>query len=341
MSTASKYPKGVNMGRYILKRILWMIPVILGATILIFTIMYFTPGDPALVILGAEATAQQLAEKNAELGLDQPYYIQLGQYLSKVFLHGDLGKSYVYSTSVFKELMIRLPRTLTLGLLCMLLQVFIGIPLGIIAAVNHNKLGDHISMFIALFGVSIPQFWLGLMMVLVFSVGLGVLPAYGIGGIEYFIMPMIANAFAGIASQARQTRSSMLEVIHSDYIVTAKAKGLSRMDVILKHALPNALIPVITVLGNGFAMMLGGAVVIENVFSIPGMGTYMTQAISNRDYPIIEGTVIMLAIAFSIIMLIVDLFYAFIDPRIKAQYERQGKKRRGGKHHGKRSKSYV
>ncbi len=320
------------MGRYILKRLLWMIPVILGATILIFTIMYFTPGDPALFILGSEATEAQLAAKRAELGLDQSYLIQLGRYLADVFLHGDLGISYVYNTSVIGELMIRLPRTLTLGVLCMLLQVLVGIPLGIIAAVNHNKLGDHLSMFIALFGVSVPQFWLGLMMVLVFAVQLGWLPAYGIGGIEFYIMPMIANAFAGIASQARQTRSSMLEVIHSDYIVTAKSKGLSRMDVIVKHALPNALIPVITVLGNGFAMMLGGAVVIENVFSIPGVGTYMTQAISNRDYPIIEGTVIMLAIAFSIIMLLVDLLYAFVDPRIKAQYENQG---------GRRRKKYV
>lgn len=321
------------MGKYILKRIFWMIPVILGVTILIFTVMYFTPGDPARMLLGNESsiTEEMVAAKRAELGLDQPYIVQLGTYLSNVFLHGDFGTSYVYNTSVVGELLKRLPRTLTLGLMCMALQICIGIPLGVIAAVNHNRLGDRISMLIAMFGVSLPQFWFGLMMVLLFSVHLNLLPASGVGGIEYYILPCIANSFGGIASQARQTRSSMLEVINADYITTARSKGLSEFDVIIKHALPNALIPVITVLGHGFAMLLGGAVVIETVFSIPGIGTYMTKAISTRDYPVVEGSVIILAIAFSIIMLLVDLVYAFVDPRIRAQYESQSS-RKGKKH---------
>lgn len=321
------------MGKYIAKRILWMIPVILGVTILIFTIMYFTPGDPVKMILGNETnvTEEMIAEKRAELGLDQPYIVQLGTYVSNVFLHGDFGTSYIYGTSVLGELLKRLPRTLTLGLMCMALQICVGIPLGVIAAVNHNKLGDRISMLIAMFGVSLPQFWFGLMLVLLFSVHLGWLPAYGVGGIQYYILPCIANSFGGIASQARQTRSSMLEVINADYITTARSKGLSEFDVIVRHALPNALIPVITVLGHGFAMLLGGAVVIETVFSIPGVGTYMTKAISTRDYPIVQGSVIILAIAFSVVMLLVDLVYAFVDPRIRAQYENQSGRKKGKK----------
>lgn len=180
-------------------------------------------------------------------------------------------------------------------------------------------------MIIALAGVSIPGFWLAMMLVLFFSVKLGWLPPYGVGGLQYFILPCIANAFAGIASQARQTRSSMLEVIRSDYIVTARAKGLSERDILYKHALPNALIPIITVVGNGMGMMLGGTVVIESVFSIPGIGMYTTSAINNRDYPIVMGGVLFLGAVFSLIMLLVDIIYAYVDPRIKAQYEGQQK----------------
>lgn len=312
------------MGRYIFKRLLWMIPVVLAVTVLIFTIMYFTPGDPAAIILGSEATEMQIITKRREMGLDDPYIVRLLDYLRDVFLHLDFGKSYIQKTPVVTELFNRLPYTLTIAVICILLQTFIGTPLGIIAAVNRNNLGDRISMFIALFGISIPQFWVGLMLVLLFSVKLGLLPAYGIGGLKYYILPCLANSLPGIASQARQTRSSMLEVIRSDYIVTARAKGLSERAILYRHALPNALLPIITVLGNGFSMMLGGTIIVETVFAIPGVGTYMMNAISNRDYPVIQGSVIMLSIAFSIVMLLVDLTYAFVDPRIKSQYE--GKK---------------
>lgn len=316
------------MARFILKRLVSMFFVVLGVAVLIFTVMYFTPGDPARFILGNEATPEDLALKRAQLGLDQPYIIQLGSFLKDIFLRFDFGESYVYGKPVLGELLNRIPYTLVLGLLCMLLQVVIGIPLGVTAAVHQNGAADRVCMFIALFGVSIPQFWFGLMLVLLFSLQLGWLPAFGIGGIEYFILPCIANAFAGIATQARQTRSSMLEVIRSDYITTARAKGLRERDVIYKHALPNALIPVITILGNGFAMMLGGAVVIETVFSIPGIGMYMTSAIGNRDYPVVRGSVVLLSIAFSVVILLVDIIYAYVNPRIKAQYEGAGRKRR-------------
>lgn len=244
-------------------------------------------------------------------------------YLNQVFLHFDLGTSYFQNQSVMSGILYRLPYTFTIALICMLLQILIGTPLGITAAVHQNGIADRICMVIALAGVSIPGFWLAMMLVLFFSVQLGWLPPYGVGGIQYFILPCIANAFAGIASQARQTRSSMLEVIRSDYIVTARAKGLSERDILYKHALPNALIPIITVVGNGMGMMLGGTVVIESVFSIPGIGMYTTSAINNRDYPIVMGGVLFLGAVFSLIMLLVDIIYAFVDPRIKAQYEGQ------------------
>jgi peptide/nickel transport system permease protein len=314
-----------------------MLPVVLGVAVVIFTIMYFVPGDPARFIMGLDATAAQVAEKRHEMGLDAPYIIQLGRFLFNTFIRFDLGDSYMFNTPVLSDLMVRLPNTLIIGLLCMVLQIAVGIPLGVTAAVHHNGFADRLCIFLALFGVSMPSFWLGLLMVLLFSLKLGILPAYGVGGIQYFIMPVICNSFAGIATQARQTRSSMLDVIRSDYITTARSKGMSEHDVIYKHALPNALIPVITVIGNGLANIFGGAVVIETVFSIPGVGLYMTNAIGNRDYPVVQGAVVVLAVIFSLIVLLVDLVYAFVDPRIRAQFEahggKRGKKRPDHKHH--------
>jgi ABC-type dipeptide/oligopeptide/nickel transport system permease component len=308
------------MGRYILRRLLWMIPVILGVTILIFTIMYLVPGDPAKMMLGPDSTPEQVAAKRQELGLNDPYFVRLGKYVGAIILHFDFGESWVYHRPVTTELMHRFPRTLTIAFICILLQIFVGTPLGIIAAVNQNGLGDRISQFIAIFGVSLPNFWVALMLVLFFSVRLGWLPPYGIGGIQYYILPCIALAFPGIATQARQTRSSMLEVIRSDYIVTARAKGMSESRVILRHALPNALLPVVTIVGNGIGMLLAGAVVIESIFSIPGVGMYLVGGINTRDYAVVQSSVIFLAIAFSFVMLLVDLVYALIDPRIKARF---------------------
>ena len=317
------------MGRYILRRLLQMIPVILGVTILVFTILYFIPGDPVRMLLGAEPTPAQVAAKRHAMGLDDPYLVRLGRYVEGIVLHFDFGKSWIYNTPVTSELLHRFPRTLTIAVICMLLQIFIGTPLGIIAAVNRNGWGDRLSMFIAMFGISMPNFWLALMLILFFSVRLGWLPPYGIGGLKYYILPCIANAFPGIATQARQTRSSLLEVIRSDYITTARAKGMSELRILLRHALPNALLPVITIIGNGMGMLLAGTVVIEMIFAIPGVGWYLVGAIGNRDVNAVQSSVIFLALAFTVIMLLVDLAYAFIDPRIKAQFTSQ--KRR--KHH--------
>jgi peptide/nickel transport system permease protein len=278
--------------------------------------------------LGAEATPAQIAAKRQELGLNDPYLIRLGKFLGDIILHFDFGTSWIYHTPVTTELLQRFPRTLTIALICMGLQVCVGTPLGIIAAVNRNGWGDRISMFIALFGVSMPNFWVALILVLFFSVRLGWLPPYGFDGIQYYILPCIANAFPGIATQARQTRSSLLEVIRSDYITTARAKGMSEFRILFRHALPNALLPLITIIGNGMGMMLAGTVVIEMIFAIPGVGWYLVGGIGNRDYNIVQSSVIFLALAFALIMLLVDLAYAFIDPRIKAQFASQKRRKR-------------
>ena len=319
------------MWKYTIKRILWMIPVLLGISIVIFTIMYFCPGDPAVAILGNGATPAAIEAKRMEMGLDKPYLVRLLSYLNQVFLHFDLGTSYFQNQSVMSGILYRLPYTFTIALICMLLQILIGTPLGITAAVHQNGIADRICMVIALAGVSIPGFWLAMMLVLFFSVQLGWLPALGMGSmskgigdvISHMVLPCFCLATIPTATFARITRSSMLEVIRSDYIVTARAKGLSERDILYKHALPNALIPIITVVGNGMGMMLGGTVVIESVFSIPGIGMYTTSAINNRDYPIVMGGVLFLGAVFSLIMLLVDIIYAFVDPRIKAQYEGQ------------------
>ncbi len=312
------------MGKYIIKRILWLIPVVLGVTILIFTLMYVVPGDPAELILGTGASRQEIEDLRESMGLNDPYIVRLGRYMRDVFLRFDFGTSYYTAKSVSAELLNRMPATLTLGIVSMLLALIIGIPLGILAAVNQNGMGDHICMLIALLGVSMPAFWVGLLLVLLFSVQLGWLPPYGITSWTGFIMPCVATAFGGIAGLARQSRSSMLEVIRADYNTTARAKGLSESEVILKHTLPNAMLPIITIAGSQLSHVLGGSVVIENVFSIPGIGSYMVSAINNRDYPVIQGSVIVLAIFFTLVMLLVDLAYAFVDPRIKAKFSGKG-----------------
>lgn len=314
------------MTRYILNRLLYMIPIILGVAIFIFTILYFVPGDPAQIILGSEASQADIELLRESLGLGDPYVVQLGRYMRRVFLEFDFGTSYITGMSVAEQIVERLPRTVALGLIGMIMSMAAGIPLGIIAAVRQNGLGDRISMIVALLGVSIPSFWLALLLVILFSVKLKWLPAMGIGGAEYFIMPCIAQAVGGIGAMARQSRSSMLEVIRSDYIVTAHSKGLTEWEVITKHALPNALIPIITIAGSHLAVIFGGSVIIENVFSIPGVGSYMIDAVNNRDYTVIQGCVILLAIIFAVCMLLVDLTYAAVDPRIKAQYMKKKKR---------------
>ena len=306
------------MSRYIYKRLLLMIPVVIMVAVLIFTIMY-------LAAVEANASLEQLAAKRAELGIDQPYLVQLWNYLKNVFIRFDFGNSFINGRSVSSQIMERFPRTLMIAALSVLLSIVAGVPLGIVASVHQYTWKDNASMFAALIAASMPGFWIAQMMSLLFALKLGWLPATGIDSWKCYILPVVANAIGGIASMARQTRSSMLEVIREDYITTARAKGQIERKVIYHHALRNALIPIVTCAGGAFGFQLGGALVVETVFSIPGLGKYMMDAINQRDYPSIRGTVIFLAIAFSIVMLAVDIMYAFIDPRIKGQY--QSKKR--------------
>ena len=316
------------MIRYVIKRLLMIIPVLLCVAIVIFTIMYFAPGDPVAMVIGENYTPEQYAAAAASLGLDKPFLVQLLTYLRDTFLRFDFGTSYVLKTDVMEQLMARLPRTATIAVVCCLMQVFISIPLGITAATHQNGLIDRFCIVLAMVCISIPGFWIGMMLMLLFGLRLQWLPSSGVEHWYSYILPCVANAFIGVGGMTRMTRSQMLEVIRSDYVVTARAKGVPERRILYSHALPNALIPIVTYIGSHFGRALGGTVVIESVFSIPGIGYYMVQAIGNRDYPIIRGGVTILALLFCLVVLAVDIIYAFIDPRIKAQYENSGKKKK-------------
>ncbi|MCD7812733.1 MAG: ABC transporter permease [Lachnospiraceae bacterium] len=313
------------MARYIIKRILMVIVIMIAAAFVIFTILYFTPGDPARNQLGPTATAADVENLRAVLGLDKSYLAQLASFMSDAFLHLDLGTSWTYNVPVMQELLNRLPYTVFIGLTAMILNVAVGLSLGIFAATHEGRWQDSVSMVIAMVFISIPDFWLALMMIVLFAQRLGWLPAYGVDSWKSFIMPIIVMSLPGIAVNARQTRSSMLEVFRADYITTARAKGQAEGVVVRRHMLPNALMPIITSLGTGFSSIVAGGAVIESVFSIPGVGLYMLTGINSRDYPIVRGCVVFFALFTSIAMLVVDLAYAFVDPRIKAQYSSSGK----------------
>lgn len=308
------------MIRYISKRILYMIPVLAGVIILVFTILYLTPGDPAKMVLGMTATEEQIAAYRAELGLDQPYIVQLVSYFKNLILHFDLGTSYTTKQTVTTEIMARLPNTIVLAFWSTLIAVVVGVVAGIVSAVRQYSVFDGISQVVGLAGVSMPSFWLAMLLILVFSLKLGAFPPSGTETWKGWVLPAIALGFGSAAQIMRMTRSSMLDVIRADYIRTARAKGQSEFKVIVKHALKNAMIPIVTVIGMQLGGLLGGTVTIETVFSIAGTGTLSVTAISQRNMPVVLGTTVMVATIFCVINLIVDILYAFIDPRIRSQY---------------------
>ena len=312
------------MLKYTVKRLILLIPVILCVALLIFVIMSFTPGDPAVIILGENATPEQVAALHEKLGLDDPLLVRFFNYIKGIVTRFDFGTSYTNGREVKQEILQRFGFTLKSASFSMVFSLGIGIPLGIIAALNRNTWKDNLSMSVALVGVSMPTFWFGLMLSIVFALKLRWLPPSGVGGIEHYIMPCLAVSMPGIAGMARQTRSSMLEVIRADYITTARAKGQTERVITFRHALRNALIPVVTQAGAIFGLLMCGTLVAETVFTIPGLGTYMVTAIKSRDYPAIQGAVIMVSIAFSVVMLLVDLLYALVDPRIRAQFSNGG-----------------
>lgn len=314
------------MVKYIINRLLWMIVIILGASFIIFTILYFIPGDPAVILSGGSATAVEVENMRHVLGLDKSYLAQLGDFLYKTFVKFDLGKSWVYNKPVVDEIAVRLPRTLIIGICAMILNLTLGLLMGIFAATHEGKWQDSLTMGIAMIFISCPDFWVALMMILLFSAKLNWLPAYGIGGPQYYIMPIICASLGGIAVNARQTRASMLGVFREDYITTARAKGLPEKRVVYRHMLPNALMPIITSIGNGFSKIVAGTPVIESVFSVPGIGLYLLTSINSRDYPVVRICVIFFAFFTALSMLLVDLAYAFVDPRIKSRYSSNRKK---------------
>lgn len=316
------------MKRYIGKRLLWMVVVMFSVAVLIFTVMYFIPGDPVDTLLPDGTYAEKEAYRIA-LGLDQPYLVQLGQYLYNTFIKFDFGISYSLKKPVIEEFALRLPRTILLSWSCLIIDALIGIPLGITAAMHRNSGIDRGLMVFSMIGVSIPGFWLALMLVMVFSLKLGWLPAFGIDSWKCWVLPVLAGSVGGLATNARQTRSAVLETIRADFITTARAKGVQEKSVIYKHMLPNAMIPIVNGLGGRLATSIGGTVVIETVFSFPGIGTFLMNGITSRDYPVVRSCILVLALFAAFIMLLVDLFYAYIDPRIKAQYQKMGVKKRG------------
>ena len=308
------------MVKYILKRLLYLIPVILLVSLFVFWLLYVTPGDPARNVLGPSATEQQVKDLRAELGLDDPFFVQYGRYLKNMVLKGDLGRSYITRVPVVKEIQSRAGATIRLAFLAITFAVILGIPIGIISAVKQYSIFDNITMIFALIGISMPVFWLGLLLIMLFSVKLGWLPASGFDSPKQWILPAVALGAQSVSVITRQTRSSMLEVIRQDYIRTAKAKGQEDKVIRKKHALANALIPITTVIGTQFGQLMGGALMTEVIFSIPGIGRLMVDSINKRDMPMVMGCVLFVAITFAFVNLIVDILYTFIDPRVKSQY---------------------
>lgn len=319
------------LAKYIIKRILWMIPVMLCVIILVFTIMYFTPGDPALAVLGSNYTPEAYEAKVQEMGLDQPYIVQLGNYIFNIVTKFDFGQSYINNRSVSAQILERLQPTLIIGVFGVLLSQAIAIPVGVVAATHHGKPLDYSVTTFCIVLAAIPGFLLAVFLMLLFCMKLKWLPASGVASWKGYILPVICSVFAPMVSSCRMTRSSMLEVIRQDYIRTARAKGVSERDVVRKHALKNALIPVLTMMGMHLGGAMGGSILVETIFTVPGIGTLMKSAIYNLDYPVVEGCVIFISFIMSLLMLLTDLAYAAVDPRVRDQMSGGKRKKRHAK----------
>lgn len=317
------------MAKYIIKRLIITIPIILLVTVLVFTLLYFTPGDPAVIILGDQASNEELDSMREYLGVNDPYIVQLGRYLKSLFIDFDLGESWIYKTNVTYELANRMPRTTAICIYSVLIGAVIGIPLGVIAAVHQNGIADKIVLASSSILTCVPNYCVALVLILIFALRLGWFPAFGVKeGLKSYVLPCLSIMIGSFAGMSRQMRSSMLEVIRSDYVTAARAQGFSKNSINYRHALPNALIPIVTMMGTQFAAGLGGTMILETIFSIPGVGLYVSGAITKRDRPAIIGCVVFLGILFCLIMLGIDIIYALVDPRIRAQYEAQGAKRK-------------
>jgi peptide/nickel transport system permease protein len=312
------------MGRYIVTRLIQTVPVLLLVSVFSFSIMKLVPGDPAVLIGGPTATPVELAAIRQNLGLDQPFHVQLWRYYAGL-ARGDLGTSLLLGKPVLESVIDRIPVSLSIALYSMILTLVIGIGCGVAAALNRNRWADQAAMAFALIGVSLPNFWLGLMLIILFSVHLGWLPTGGyvpwqsdpLGWLKTATMPAVSLALLQVGLLARITRSTMLEVLRQDYVRTARAKGLPERIVIAKHAFKNVMIPVVTVIGVIFSVLLSGSVVIESVFSVPGIGSLLGSAVLRRDYPMIQGGLLFVAATLLMLNLLVDVLYAYFDPRVR------------------------
>ena len=303
------------MGRYIIKRLLLMIPVIIGVTLLIFLLQAFTPGDPAQLALGSDATEAELEQWREERGLNDPIIVQYVKYMWGV-LHGDLG--------ITRTIIERWPTTFLVALLSVSISAVIGIVLGILAALNRNNWIDSVARLVGMLGVSMPNFWFALLMIMYFAVEKKWFPVSGFGTPAHWVLPMATVGILGSCGLLRLTRSAVLDSLSADYVRTARSKGQKESKVVIHHVLRNALIPIVTSVGGHFAGALGGTIIIEQIFAIPGLGQLMVNAIYQRDYPLIRGSVVLVAVTASVVNLLIDLVYAAIDPRVKASFKSSG-----------------
>ncbi len=310
------------MYKYVIKRLLVTIPVLLGVILIVFTIMSLTPGDPGRLILGNFAPQEAVDQLNHELGYDLSFIERLFNYIKNIILHFDFGESYITSKPVVNEILTCFPYTLKLAIFAIILSSIIGVSLGILSAVKQYSIIDNCCTVAAMIFASIPAFWLGMLLIYLFALKLNWLPSYGIATWKGYILPSLTVCAGGLATCMRMTRTTMLETIRMDYIRTARAKGAPEKVIIWKHALRNALMPIITSMGMTFGYMLGGTIVIETVFSLPGLGSYMISAIRQKDMPAALSSTLFFAALFCVVMLIIDLLYAFIDPRVKARYQK-------------------
>lgn len=309
------------MGKYILKRLLLMIPILLGISLIVLILIDITPGDPARAVAGATATEEEYQAVREALHLDDPLLKRYFDFIGGV-LQGDFGTSYITKTDVWRDMTIRFPYTLALAFASCILSVAIGIPLGMIAAVYQNTWKDYLAIFFSLLCTAMPAFWLALMLVQWFAVGVRIFPVSGIDTWQGWVLPIISLSLGYTANVARLMRSTTLEVIRQDYVITARAKGLPETMVLMKHVLKNSLIPVIVSVGTMFGMALGGALITETIFAMPGLGQYTLTGLANRDYPVIQGSVLFLSVLFSLVILLIDIIFAFVDPRIRSQYSK-------------------
>jgi peptide/nickel transport system permease protein len=304
------------MHRYLIRRLLLTIPVLLGVATLVFSLIHFIPGDPAQAMLGEGAAPEDVAQLRQRLGLDRPLLVQYGSFLQGL-IRGDLGVSLRNDEPVMRQILERMPATAELAIASMAIAVLIALPLGIIAAVWRGTAVDHGAMALSLVGISVPNFWLGPLLAIVFAVELGWLPVGGRGTIAHLVLPAATLGAALAAILARMTRASLLEELREPYVLAARAKGVSRARAVLHHALRNSLIPIVTILGLQFGVVLTGAVITETIFAWPGIGRLLIQSISFRDYPTVQGCVLLIAVTYVGVNLITDLTYGLLDPRIR------------------------